>query len=81
MGLSWWLWSFEEGGEGLFDHDLNVPFRIPGFNVPSQTDYMISPDSSGFEFIRTTWGREFKARIINNGSLEFIIQKRNGKAV
>ena len=25
---------FEEGGEGLFDHDLNVLLESLGFNVP-----------------------------------------------
>ena len=78
-GIAWTMWDyhggfgvFEEGGEGLFDHDLNVPLlESLGFNVPSQTDYMISPDSSGFEIYSDYMGQGVQgSHYVNNGSLE-----------
>ena len=79
-GIAWTIWDyhggfgvFEEGGEGLFDHDLNVPLlESLGLNVPPQTDYIISPDSSGFEFYTDYIGQGVQGlHSINNGSLEF----------
>jgi endoglucanase len=79
-GIAWTMWDyhggfgvFEEGGEGLFDHDLNVPLlESLGLNVPPQTDYIISPDSSGFEFYTDYIGQGVQgSHSINNGSLEF----------
>ncbi len=79
-GVAWTMWDyhggfgvFEEGGEGLFDHDLNVPLlESLSFNVPPQTDYIISPDSSGFEFYTDYIGQGIQgSHSINNGSLEF----------
>jgi endoglucanase len=79
-GIAWTIWDyhggfgvFEEGGEGLFDHDLNVPLlESLGLNVPPQTDYIISPDSSGFEFYTDYIGQGVQgSHSINNGSLEF----------
>ena len=79
-GIAWTIWDyhggfgvFEEGGEGLFDHDLNVPLlESLGLNVPLQTDYIISPDSSGFEFYTDYIGQGVQgSHSINNGSLEF----------
>ena len=78
-GIAWTMWDyhggfgvFEEGGEGLFDHDLNVPLlESLGFNVPPQTDYMISPDSSGFEIYSDYMGQGVQgSHYVNNGSLE-----------
>ena len=79
-GIAWTMWDyhggfgvFEEGGEGLFDHDLNVPLlESLGLNVPAQTDYIISPDSGGFEFYTDYIGQGVQgSHSINNGSLEF----------
>ena len=79
-GIAWTMWDyhggfgvFEEGGEGLFDHDLNVPLlESLSFNIPPQTDYIISPDSSGFEFYTDYIGQGIQgSHSINNGSLEF----------
>jgi endoglucanase len=79
-GIAWTMWDyhggfgvFEEGGEGLFDHDLNIPLlESLGLNVPPQTDYIISPDSSGFEFYTDYIGQGVQgSHSINNGSLEF----------
>jgi endoglucanase len=79
-GIAWTMWDyhggfgvFEVGGEGLFDHDLNVPLlESLGLNVPPQTDYIISPDSSGFEFYTDYIGQGVQgSHSINNGSLEF----------
>ena len=55
-GIAWTMWDyhggfgiFEEGSDGLFDHDLNVPLlNAMGLNVPTQTGFQPQPDSSGF---------------------------------
>ncbi|WKN42953.1 cellulase family glycosylhydrolase [Tunicatimonas pelagia] len=55
-GISWTIWDyhggfglFEEGGNGLFEHDLNTDLlQALGFTVPDQTEYQLRPDSTGF---------------------------------
>ena len=54
-GIAWTMWDyhggfgvFEEGGQDLFDHDLNVPLlNSLGFNVPEQPEFVMTPDTSG----------------------------------
>jgi len=54
-GIPWTMWDyhggfgvFEEGGQDLFDHDLNVPLLSAlGFTVPHQTEFVMTPDTSG----------------------------------
>lgn len=54
-GIAWTMWDyhggfgvFEEGGQDLFGHDLNVPLlNSLGFNVPEQTEFVMTPDTSG----------------------------------
>jgi endoglucanase len=56
-GIAWTMWDyhggfgvFEEGGQDLFDHDLNVPLlNSLGFNVPEQTEFVMTPDTSGID--------------------------------
>ncbi|MEM6806059.1 MAG: glycoside hydrolase family 5 protein, partial [Bacteroidota bacterium] len=54
--IAWTIWDYEggfgiyeEGGNGLFDHDLNVAMlNALGMNVPPQSPFVQVPDSSGF---------------------------------
>jgi endoglucanase len=56
MNIAWTMWDyhggfglFEEEGEGLFDHDLNIPLlKALDMHIPEQTDYERHPDSTGF---------------------------------
>lgn len=56
MHISWTMWDyhggfglFEEDGNGLFDHDLNIPLlEALDLNLPEQTEYIQKPDSTGF---------------------------------
>lgn len=57
QGVAWTNWDyhggfglFEKGSNGLFEHDLNVPIvEAMGFNVPTQTEYVMQPEREGFE--------------------------------
>jgi len=54
--IAWTTWDyhggfglFEEGGNGLFDYDLNVPLlEALGLNAPEQSEFIMEPDSTGF---------------------------------
>lgn len=55
LGTAWTMWDyhggfgiFNEGGQGLFDHDFNVPLgEALGFTSPAQTPFVSMPDSVG----------------------------------
>lgn len=54
--IAWTVWDyhggfglFEEGGNDLFAHDLNVPLlEALALNVPEQSDYVSQPETEGF---------------------------------
>lgn len=54
--ISWTIWDyhggfgiFEEGSNGLFNHDLNVELvEALGLTAPPQSEFIIQPDSTGF---------------------------------
>jgi endoglucanase len=56
MNIAWTMWDyhggfglFEEDGEGLFEHHLNVPLlEALDMHIPEQTDYERKPDSTGY---------------------------------
>jgi len=56
MDIAWTMWDyhggfglFEENSNGLFEHDLNIPLlEALGMNIPEQTEYIKSPDSTGY---------------------------------
>lgn len=56
LEIPWTMWDyqggfglFEEGTDGLFNHDLNIPLlEAMGLNIPEQTEYIRIPDSTGF---------------------------------
>ena len=78
-GISWTTWDyhgafglFEQYGNDLFDHDLNVKLlEALGLNVPPQTELTIKPDTTGFN-IYTDYICENVANSSNsNGVLDF----------
>lgn len=54
--IAWTMWDyhggfglFKEGGNGLFDHNLNVELlEALGFEVPAQTPFVKQPETTGF---------------------------------
>lgn len=54
--IPWTMWDyhggfglFEEGGNGLFEHDLNVPLlESLGMTIPPQTPFVKQPETNGF---------------------------------
>lgn len=78
-GIAWTMWDyhggfgvFEEGGEDLFDHDLNIPLlESLGFTIPQQTEYIKTADTTGFELYSDYMGKGVQgSHSVNNGSLE-----------
>ena len=55
--IAWTTWDykggfglFTKGSNELFDYDLNVPLlKALGFNIPAQQNYVLKPDSTGFD--------------------------------
>ncbi|NUQ25108.1 MAG: cellulase family glycosylhydrolase [Saprospiraceae bacterium] len=81
-GISWTMWDyhggfglFEAGSDGLFDHDLNVPMlEALGFNIPPQSPFVTTPDSTGFPIYTDYIGAKIYESSYNNGSLLFYSQ-------
>jgi len=55
--IAWTIWGyeggfglFEKGSDEMFDYDLNVELlEALGFNIPPQEDYILKPDTTGFD--------------------------------
>lgn len=81
-GVAWTSWDyhggfglFETGSNGLFDHDLNVPLlEALGLNVPPQTPFVLTPDSTGFPIYTDFIGPKITGSSYSNGDLEFYSQ-------
>ncbi len=66
-GISWTTWDyhgafglFEEFGNDLFDHDLNIKLlESLGLNVPVQSELIINPDTTGFSIYSDYIGGEY----------------------
>ena len=78
-GIAWTMWDyhggfgvFEEGGQDLFDHDLNVPLlNSLGFNVPEQTEFVMTPDTSGIDLYSDYLGQGVQgAHNVSGGLLD-----------
>ncbi|MFK7920863.1 MAG: cellulase family glycosylhydrolase [Bacteroidia bacterium] len=73
--LSWTIWDyhggfgiFEDGGNDLFDHDLNVPLlNALGFTVPPQTPFTIEADTLGL-LVYTDYTEQY-IRDAHNGGI------------
>ncbi len=70
--IAWTSWDyhggfgvFEEGGNGLFEYDLNVPLlEALGLNAPEQSEFVMHPDSAGF----IVYGDYIEKNIFESGS-------------
>ena len=77
--IPWTLWDyhggfglFEEGGNDLFAHDLNVPLlEALGFNVPAQSEYVQKPDSTGFMIYTDYIGSQVFESSSSEGIIDF----------
>ena len=87
--LPWTMWDyhggfglFEEGGTGLFEHDLNVPLlEALGMNVPVQTPYVKQPESTGFPLYTDQIGPQILESSSGDSKINYYSQDspNNGK--
>lgn len=78
--IAWTPWAyegsfgiFEEGSDEMFDYDLNVELlEALGFNVPPQYEYVLEPDTTGFNiYLDYICENIFKSSWHDEGSLSF----------
>jgi endoglucanase len=78
--IAWTIWDytggfglFEAGTNELFDYDLNIPLVAAlGLNVPPQKDFILRPDTTGFDLYRDFIGtRIIESSWAGNGMLEY----------
>ena len=87
--ISWTIWDyhggfglFEEGGNGLFEHDLNTPLlEALDFIIPTQTEYEMLPESTGFLIYDDFVGEQINIRSPSNGRINLYAsdQPNNGQ--
>lgn len=77
--VSWTIWDYrggfgvyEQGGNDLFDHDLNIPLlEVLGLNIPEQTEFIVQSDSIAFDIYSDFTAQGIRgANNVNNGTLE-----------
>lgn len=82
-GITWTIWDytggfglFEPGTSELFDYDLNIPLvEALGFNVPLQKDFVLKPDSTGFDLYTDYIGpRVFESNWVGDGIVDYYSQ-------
>lgn len=77
--IPWTIWDYhggfglyEGGSNGLFNHDLNVPLlEALGMNIPDQTPYIPSPDSTGFVIYDDAIGKFINESSYGEGTIDF----------
>jgi endoglucanase len=78
--IAWTSWDyhggfglFEADGNGLFQHDLNIPLiEAIGFTAPPQSEYILWPDSVGFDLYRDfTEHGIVQSNWVSQGSLNY----------
>lgn len=77
--IAWTIWDYhggfglyEEGGNDLFEHDLNVPLlQALGMNIPDQTPYIPQPESKGFFIYSDYIGEGIFEASYNDGVIDF----------
>ncbi len=78
-GIAWTSWDytggfgiFEQGGNDLFDYDLNIPLvEALGLNVPPQQQFVLKPDTGGFDFYLDYIGEKINESSSGEGLLDF----------
>jgi endoglucanase len=79
MHIAWTMWDyhggfglFKEEGEGLFDHDLNIPLlEALDMNIPEQTEYERQPDSTGFIMYDDLLSKTIRESSYTDGMLDY----------
>jgi len=79
MNISWTMWDyhggfglFEEDGEGLFEHHLNVPLlEALDMNIPEQTEYERKPDSTVFIMYDDFLAKTIREASYSDGILDY----------
>lgn len=79
MNIAWTTWDyhggfglFEKNSNGLFEHDLNVPLlEALGANVPQQTDYEQTPDTTGFMLYDDYLSGTIREASYSDGTLDY----------
>jgi len=83
QGIAWTMWDyhggfglFRAGGNGLFEHDLNVELlEALSFNTPEQTPFVKQPESSGFPVYTDQIGKGLQeASSSGNGLINYYAQ-------
>ena len=77
--IAWTIWDyhggfgiFEEGGNGLFEHDLNTDLLAAlGMNTPEQSPFSIRPDSVGFFIYSDFVGEQIFSEGSSEGQIDF----------
>ncbi len=78
-GISWTTWDYhgsfgiyEQFGNDLFDHDLNVKLlEALGFKSPPQTEFIAQPDTSGFSLYSDFIEEKVSNSSYSGGILDF----------
>ncbi|MBK7872753.1 MAG: cellulase family glycosylhydrolase [Saprospiraceae bacterium] len=81
-GIAWTSWDYHggfglynENGNDLFDHDLNVPLlQALGMNAPPQTEFILKPDSIGFPIYTDYIESKIFESSYSSGTLDFYSQ-------
>ncbi len=77
--VAWTIWDyrggfglFEKNSQELFDYDLNVPLlEALGFNVPSQSEFELKPDTTMFSIYSDFIGEKIENVSSSAGTLDF----------
>ncbi len=87
--IPWTIWDyhggfglFEEGGNDLFEHDLNTDLlQALDFTVPPQTEYQLRPDSTGFLIYNDFVGEKINLSSFSDGKVNLYAtdQPNNGQ--
>ncbi len=77
--IAWTMWDyhggfglFERGSNGMFEHDLNVPLlEALDLEVPEQSDFVPSPDSTGFMMYDDYLSQIIRDASYSDGELDY----------
>jgi len=78
-GISWTIWDytggfglFEQGTNELFDYDLNIPLvEALGFKAPPQKEFILEPDTTGFDLYMDYIAPKIVESSWNEGTLDY----------
>lgn len=82
--IAWTIWDYHggfgiynKGGNGQFEHDLNVPVvEAIGLKAPAQTPFILMPDSAGFCIYDDYPGKNTNSSSATSGEMNFYSTNR-----